>query len=160
MASQHQHEWNIEAFRAMAETGKAAQTALLTVAGGSSAAILSFVGGLFGKDGQAALVASLMASLKWFAWSLLATVVMSGLAYLAQAFYKKAAFAWSDARSADGALVSAASDKEGDRQNTKGDITSAFVAGLFLLAVILLAAGIESALSTGTSVAACLLSRK
>jgi hypothetical protein len=151
MAGQHQHEWNIEAFRSMAETGKAAQTALLTVAGGSSAAVLSFVGVLIGK--QDAIVANLMISLRWFAGSLVATVLMSGLAYLAQAYYKRAAFSWSDARDERGVVVDKSADDKGDVHNSRGDIASAFVTGLFILALLLLIVGCVIALSTGPAVA-------
>ena len=154
MPNQQQHEWNIESYRSMAETGKAAQTALLTVSGGSSAAILSFVGALSDKaykPGNAELAVALMLSLSWFALSLLAMILMSGTAYVAQAYYKKASFEWSDAVDEADPKKKKAYTERGNKENKRGDIASFFVAAFFIASVLFLSYGGYKAISAGSA---------
>lgn len=149
MTPEQQHQWNLESFRSMAETGKSAQMALLTIVGGSAAALLSFVGVLADKPGKQDLVTALMQSLAWIAGSLLAVLLMSGLAYFAQGFYKTATFARSDVADVQEEerrdLYRTASEKAEKR----GGIVSAMVAISFFIAVVLWVWGAAQAIRAG-----------
>jgi hypothetical protein len=153
MTSQQQHEWNLESFRSMAETGKAAQTALLTVVGGSAAALLSFVGVLAGNPARQALVVELMGAMGWLAGSLLAILLMSGFAYLAQGGYKVATFERSDALTTDDLSKKKALNKRAHHFERYADVVAACVAAFFAAAVALWIVGAWHAISAGQEAA-------
>lgn len=131
------HEWSIEAFRSLAESGKAVLNTLVLVSGGSGAALLSFVGNLAGKDGYTELVRSLMHALPFFYSAFVLSVVIAGATYVAQAHYKKATFAGSG----NAAMW--------DAEEKKGDRWTRFAVACFLLAIALLAFGGGIAIRSG-----------
>jgi hypothetical protein len=154
MSHEHSHQWDIESYRSLAETGKLAQNALLLVGGGASAALLSFIGVLAGKDGNEVVVSSLMAALSWFFGALLLTVALSGTAYLAQAFYKAQAFAHSDMAAAAGrqdASALAVAQTEAAEAEKRGNVASGLTTGLFVLAFVFLIIGGTIALTAGST---------
>lgn len=153
MSQEHRHQWDLESFRSLADTGKLAHSALLLVGGGASAALLSFVGVLSSRDGNDAVVASLMTALGWFYGALLLTVALSGVAYLAQDFYKTQAYAHSDLAAATerrDANAVAAATAEADRAGRRGKAASGVVIGLFVAAFVCLLIGGVAALTAGS----------
>lgn len=153
MTPEQQHQWNLEIFRSLAETGKAAQTALLTIVGGSAAALLSFVGVLADKPDRQGLVMALMQALGWIAWSLLAVLVMSGLAYVAQGLYKRATYERSDLFDTADEGARATIRKKADRVEKWGDFVSVGVMICFAAAVALWLWGTSLAISAGQEAA-------
>lgn len=71
------HEWSIQVFKSVLETGKTALSTLLIVCGGSAVALLAFIGNL-AKDGNGPRVAGLAPALLCYAISLGIINVKSG----------------------------------------------------------------------------------
>jgi len=132
-----QHEWSIEAFRSLGESGKAVLNTLVLVSGGSGAALLSFVGNLAGKGDYAALVRDLMHALPFFYAAFVLSVVIAGATYVAQAHYKKAAFAGSE----NAAMW--------DAEERRGDHWTGFAVACFVIAIVLLVIGGGMAIRSG-----------
>lgn len=137
MAQNTQHEWGIEAFRSLGESGKAVLNTLVLVSGGSGAALLSFVGNLAGKDPYTTLVRQLVCALPFFYAAFVLSVVIAGATYVAQAHYKKAAFAGSE----DSATW--------DAEEKKGNQWTGFAVACFVLAIVLLVVGGVIAIRSG-----------
>ena len=81
------HEWSIELFKSVIESGKAALNTLLLVCGGSALALLAFIGNLAAKDGDSPRIAALAPALLCYASSLGVIAFEAGATYIAQFFF-------------------------------------------------------------------------
>lgn len=81
------HESNLEMFKSVIESGKTAVTTAILVCGGGTAALLAFVGNLYGKTPPVAIPQSLVVALISFAVGVLFAAMGSGARYLSQASY-------------------------------------------------------------------------
>lgn len=87
-----QHEWSIELFKSVIESGKTALNTLLIVCGGSALALLAFIGNLAAKDGDSPRIAALAPALLCYAASLGVIAFVAGATYLAQFFFARDAY--------------------------------------------------------------------
>ena len=129
MKPEEQHDWNLEIFRSLADAGKGALNALIVVAGGSGAAILSFVGGLASQSKYGKTVHGLMVSLPFFYFAFVMAVVIAGMTFIAQGHYKRSTY-----------LVDSDRTKSDEHEAT-GDRWSFWTAVMYVLAIVALLAG-------------------
>jgi len=81
------HEWAVELFKSVIESGKTALNTLLIVCGGSGLALLAFIGNLAAKDGDSPRIAALAPALLCYAFSLGVIAFEAGATYVAQFFF-------------------------------------------------------------------------
>ncbi len=82
---QQEHETNLEMLRTVITTGQSALKSSLLINGGAAAALLAFIGGLWGKAGAKTVLPNLSYGLSLFVWGVLSAACASGATYLSQA---------------------------------------------------------------------------
>jgi len=82
---QQEHETGLEMLRTVITTGQSALKSALLINGGAAAALLAFVGGIWGKPEAKAALPNIAYGLSLFVWGVLSAACASGATYLSQA---------------------------------------------------------------------------
>lgn len=85
--NKQQHEWKLEGFRSVIESGQSALKSCILINGGASVALLAFAGHLVEQKEPAIPVRSIALAMSAFVGGVFAGGLASGLTYLSQWFF-------------------------------------------------------------------------